>query len=458
MGQTTSRRAHGSARRHNDVEAIPSPVTTAVNSFRGSRSTEGATASPSMTFADPPETVSATTTNHVAWPTSGEEHITQTGQKPLPRQSVRSMPTRSTVRKRLSRMLPARFHSTPSHVKNSGTPISTEVASSSTPQSVKEQVPASSPPPESPAIASPVAPNRVSSSSLDSPYETCSSPAIVETPIGSVDVAPSRALENAPIVQAQVSASEPFDISPGEFPVPSSSSDPASTSDTPASLLDSRSHGSTSDASERSLDKGKQRAEPQPTSEQEGQDPSSSASPSSPSPPLSSSRAPAYIESLGDERRAAAQRVLDAIRLADNIAEEARTVQNRPPPEIIERIVDHLRSTGDPDIIAALPRSPTEDRFSSNTGSSPYPARVTNEPHREPSIASGTAMIVQGKLMRPFVARLHIGQSLTSGSLLFFGPSHAPLHILTSDWVTLGRRGPDVRPRIQQAQRAWPNG
>lgn len=395
MGQTTSRRAHGSARRHNDVEAITSPVTTAVNSLRGSRSTEGATTSASITFADPAETVPPITTNHVAWPTSGEGDITHTGQKPLPRQPVRSMPTRSTVRKRLSRMLPARFHSTPSHIKNPITPISTEVPSSSTSQS-PIQVPASSLPSESAAMASAVTTNPVSPSSLDSPSETRSSPAIVGVPIGSVGEAPSRALENAPIVQLQLGASESFDTPPNEPPIPSPSPNPANTHDTPTSSLGSVPSGSTSDASERSLDKGKQKAEPEPTSEQEARNPSSS---SSPPPPLSLSRSPAYVDSLGDERRAAAQRVLDAIRLADNISEDARTLQNRPPPEIIERIVDHLRSSGDPDIIAALPRSPTEDRFSPNTRNPPYPARATTEPHPEPSIASGTAMIVQGKLM-----------------------------------------------------------
>lgn len=389
MGQTSSRRAHGSARRRNDIEAIPSPVTTAVNSLHDSRSTEGATAtSASLTITGPSEAVSPDTPDHVTWPTSDEENVTQDGQKSHPRQIARSLPHKSTVRRRLSRMLPARFHSTPSHVKNSQAPISTEGSSTSVSQNAKD--PAVVPQPPSGSSA-PTAPNHVSPVLPDSPSERFPSTA-AKIPAGDVAEVPDSAVESTPVSQPQAIVSEPPNTSRGELPVSSSSSDPSNETHAPASLVDSAPHYLASDDSERPLDKGKQKAEPEPVSANEvhsGSTPSTSSTPPS-------SRAPAYLDSLRDERRSAAQRVL-SVRPADGPSEDART-QNMPPPEIVERIMDHLRSTGDPEILAALPRSPTEV---SNGGNTPYPTRSMNEPHPEPSITSGTAMIVQGEPMAP---------------------------------------------------------
>ena len=378
MGQASSRRAHGSARRRSDNETIPSPVTTAVDSLRGPRSTEGTTTSPSLTIADPTEAVPPVTPSRVTWPTSEEGDVMQTGQKSNPRRIVRSMPTKSTVRQRLSRMLPTRFHPT-SHIKNPRVPIPTEVASSSTSQSSKEHAPVPSAPSEPSAPDTTIAPNRVSSLPLDPPSEIHSSSATVGIPTGSTDEARDCILENAPVPQSQADSSTPSHSG-------SPSPDTGSASDSLVPLVSPVSHGSTSDDPERSLDKGKQKAEPEPANEQDPDNPSTS-SPSSHPPP--------YVDSLQGERRAATERVLGVVRPAD-ASEDARTAQNLPPPEIVERIVDHLRSTGDPEILAALPRSPTGDRLSAG-GNMLYPTRGINEPHPEPSITSGTAMIVQGK-------------------------------------------------------------
>jgi hypothetical protein len=410
MGQTSSRRAHGSASRRNDIEAIPSPVTTAVNSLHGSRSTEEATAtSASLTITGPSEAVSPDTPDHVTWPTSDEENVTQDGQKSHPRQIARSLPTKSSVRRRLSRMLPARFHSTPSHVKNSRAPISTEGSSTSVSQNAKD--PALVPQP--PSGSSAPTPNRVSPVLPASPSERFLS-TTVNIPADGVAEVPDNAVESTPVPQPQA---EPPNTSRGELPVFSSSSDPASETHGPVSLVDSAPHRSASDDSERPADKGKQKAEPEPTSENEihnGSNPSTST-------PPSSSRPPDYLDSLRDERRSAAQRVL-GVRPADGASEDART-QNLPPPEIVERIMDHLRSTGDPEILAALPRSPTEV---SSGGNTPYPTRRMNEPHPEPSITSGTAMIVQGEPHGTILYAIHPIEQYLTCDLSCSPASHCP--------------------------------
>lgn len=129
MGQTTSRRANG-ATRHSLLSTTP--AVGPVEDVLGEASPNIAIAAPpSSSVARTPEGAQSASQNGITWPTSGQEDVEDLERKAGPRQYLRSNPTKSTVRRRLGRMLPARFHSTPSPVKPSVVPLSTNAVASS---------------------------------------------------------------------------------------------------------------------------------------------------------------------------------------------------------------------------------------------------------------------------------------------------------------------------------------
>lgn len=399
MGQTASRPRAKPTKSVKNAPASTSPKSPVGDRPNDTSSDDLAHSSRQSTLAISQEAGNAVESAHST--SRSDEYTLSNGEwGRVPRQSV---PTKSgSALRRLSRMLPARLQSTPpEHKRSSSMPINLPVTTPSMTNTIAADIGAEpqsqSQPANSPVLSS-TAPEVANVSDKPDTPQLSLSPSSPTTATSAITAAEGH---SSPFDANNNDSSSPTGTVHGLKPARSSSSlvsVPVLETEVPAPIHEISQVEESSDSNITTTVSN----DPGPLDNtDEVIDNVELASAPAILPGDSPHDVDASSDPLREERRAAAQRILDLIRPAIDTTSDSPTLHSdtSPPPEVVNHIVDQLRSTGDPEIVAALPPSVPARVPSPTRTSVPIPPRAPRQHFGEPSIASGTAMIVQGSFL-----------------------------------------------------------